>query len=61
MNFTNWEVLNRCTNLTINSLMKSPVIWTIFDNVTCNNSRVNYTISKWHGNLQCYGVHGWEL
>lgn len=26
--------------------MKSPVIWTIFDNVTCNKSRVNYTISK---------------
>lgn len=45
-NFTNWNILDRCTNLTFYSLKNSPVLWTIFNNVTCNNSRVNYKIAR---------------
>nr|XP_034332902.1 uncharacterized protein LOC105342612 isoform X2 [Crassostrea gigas] len=45
-NFSNWNVLEKCKTLTIKSFTKLPVIKTIFDNVSCNDSHLNHTILK---------------
>lgn len=45
-NFSNWNALEKCKTLTIKSFTKLLVIKTIFDNVSCEDSHLNHTISK---------------
>lgn len=45
-NFTNWNALEKCKSLTITSFTHLSIVQTIFDNVSCGESNLNYTILK---------------